>query len=626
MKVVVPYSFVQLKEKNKEALLRVLNKFDTDEVFVGWIDIFDTSTLSELKKNMEFLANNGYKSSVWTLTLSTKNYMKDREMSKTYQGKVQINGKEMSSACPLCDNFVNDYASAITVLANEGYKRIILDDDFRMHSPGSVLCCFCDEHLKFYSEYLGKPVTREEMKEKLYGEKVDQKYKEAWMAGCRAGLEKLARAIRNAADKVDETIEIMQCAGPAHFGADGTSIYDISDILRGKNQKKEFRLIGGPYWANGYIKSVMEAYEFARQQAHDAKKKGYFTYAEGDTCPRPRYTCGATELEFMHTLMLADGNCYGIMKYGLDYTSSFDYDEGYADMHVRNREIYKEIEKAFSDKKCTGFHLVEPFDTIEKMQVLPEKPDLYKLKSGTRRFVVDMSLPTCYEPGGVNIIFGEHGNNVDLSILKNGSVLDITSARYLKEQGIDVGIDSVEMVMPAQCGYREYFVEKDDYARVHEVIKELGKLNLSKGAKVLSEFNISGEKYIGSYSYENANGERFLVYNFDIEKEAEAVGLIRNYYRQEQLVNLVEWLNGKKLDAISTKNPDLYILTKKNENSLAIGLWNHFIDPALNTTIELGEKYKSAKFINCNGKLAGDKVILDQPIGAYAFAFIELTK
>ena len=182
------------------------------------------------------------------------------------------------------------------------------------------------------------------------------------------------------------------------------------------------------------------------------------------------------------------------------------------------------------------------------------------------------------------------------------------------------------MVTPVQCGYREYFVEKDDLTQVHEVMHELGKLNLSKGAKVLSEFTIGGEKYIGSYTYENAKGERFLVYNFDIEKEAEAVGLIRNYYRQEQLVNLVEWLNGKKIDAICVRNPDLYILTKKNESSLAIGLWNHFIDPILKPIIELGEKYSSVRFLNCNGRLDGDKVILDQPINAYAFAFIELIK
>jgi hypothetical protein len=91
-------------------------------------------------------------------------------------------------------------------------------------------------------------------------------------------------------------------------------------------------------------------------------------------------------------------------------------------------------------------------------------------------------------------------------------------------------------------------------------------------------------------------------------------------------VNLVEWLNGKKLDAISTKNPDLYILTKKNENSLAIGLWNHFIDPILKPIIELGESYTSARFVNCNGKLVGNKVILDAPMGAFTFAFIELTK
>jgi len=91
-------------------------------------------------------------------------------------------------------------------------------------------------------------------------------------------------------------------------------------------------------------------------------------------------------------------------------------------------------------------------------------------------------------------------------------------------------------------------------------------------------------------------------------------------------VGLYEWLNGKKLDAVSLKNPDLYIMTKKNENSLAIGLWNNFADAILEPVVELGESYKKARFINCKGKLKGNKIILNKLLNAFTFCFIELTK
>ena len=70
----------------------------------------------------------------------------------------------------------------------------------------------------------------------------------------------------------------------------------------------------------------------------------------------------------------------------------------------------------------------------------------------------------------------------------------------------------------------------------------------------------------------------------------------------------------------------LYIMTKKNQNSLAVGLWNHFADPVFKPVIELGEKYSSVRFVNCKGKLLGDKVVLNKPIPPFSYCFMELVK
>ena len=67
---------------------------------------------------------------------------------------------------------------------------------------------------------------------------------------------------------------------------------------------------------------------------------------------------------------------------------------------------------------------------------------------------------------------------------------------------------------------------------------------------------------------------------------------MRSYCRQAQLARLYPWLNGSPVDAICLGNPDLYLLAKKDDNSLAIGLWNYSKDKILahpqNLWVDLG--------------------------------------
>ncbi len=50
-------------------------------------------------------------------------------------------------------------------------------------------------------------------------------------------------------------------------------------------------------------------------------------------------------------------------------------------------------------------------------------------------------------------------------------------------------------------------------------------------------------------------------------------------------------------------------------------LWNFFADTAIEPVIELGKEYSKIEFINCDGRLEGDKVYLSdiQPFGFVAF-------
>ena len=62
---------------------------------------------------------------------------------------------------------------------------------------------------------------------------------------------------------------------------------------------------------------------------------------------------------------------------------------------------------------------------------------------------------------------------------------------------------------------------------------------------------------------------------------------------------------------------------KKNENSMAVGLFNLFADSVLSPVVELDSEYSGIKFLNTNGKLEGNKVYLND-IPPFSFAGFEV--
>ena len=625
MKVTVPIVCGQMTLKDKEALFKSLKAFDADEVFLSFIKgmnvlSFDPDTL---KKEAEILREKGFKVAAWLATFSQPNFKE----GANHGLKICINGQTANSACPLSREFTEDYCELIKTVAKTGIKKIVLDDDLRMQTVFFEACCFCPEHMKFYSDYLGRQVTLEEMREGLLCGEVNE-YRSAWKEGCRAALDTFCRAVRRAADEVDESIELMLCAGPALFGADGTNAFELIEILAGKNAQREFRLIGAPYWGPSHklVSNTASAYDFARHQAYEAKKRGYITVGEDDPHPRPRYECPAYETEFFHTVMLADGNVDRVMKYGLDYYSDFSYEKGYAQAAERNKTLYGQIEEMFAGKKCVGFYLAEPFDRIDYAKELCVMPELSVIRSAPRKFLNDLSLPAVFEEGGVNVIFGENARNIDKGILKYGSILDIKAALILKERGCDTGIEKCNVISTPEGGITEIYTEQSDNVNMMHRPQYVYDCMLKAGVSVQTVLCVGENRFTASYVYENESGERYLVFCYDFNEMAPAWGYVRNYYRQKQVVKAAEWLNRKKLAAVCLGSPDLYIMTKTDGNSLAIGLWNHFADPVFTPEILLGEKYGRIKFINCDGVLKGDKIILSQPVNAFSYCFMEVTK
>ena len=124
-----------------------------------------------------------------------------------------------------------------------------------------------------------------------------------------------------------------------------------------------------------------------------------------------------------------------------------------------------------------------------------------------------------------------------------------------------------------------------------------------------------------SYTYENADGGRFLVYAFDAESVEPKSALFRSYPHQKILFDAIARMQGHPLTAGVTKEPGLYVLCRKNGDELAVGIWNFWHDLGMPKEIPLDGEYSEIRGIgDTKVSLDGDTVKMDTVIPPYGFA------
>jgi hypothetical protein len=401
---------------------------------------------------------------------------------------------------------------------------------------------------------------------------------------------------------------------------DGVSASELARICAGKT-KPLLRLIGAPYWASlrawgNRLQDVIELERMERSWCGD----GIEILAEGDAYPRPRFACPANLLEGFDMAMRATGVTDGIHKYVLDYASPVTYEDGYVKKHLKNKPLYEQIERGFSDKTPRGVRVYEYMTKFEDADVPAcyEGSDavLHLFFSQASRLLSSQSIPTVYEGlGTVGIAFGENAKYLEEGALENGLILDILSAQILQKMGVDVGLVSVGDAYTASM---EYFPKEGQYVALQGCA--MRKVQLNPRAVVLSEavedgigfsanFGQGASRETASYVYTNAQGQSFLVFAFEGYSVSERA--TRHYARGAQIEEFIRSL-GKRLPAVMLGNPDCYMLCKENEKGKAVWIGNFFADECLFKTVTLDRAYEKIEFIGCTGRLLGDRVEIDE--------------
>ena len=210
-----------------------------------------------------------------------------------------------------------------------------------------------------------------------------------------------------------------------------------------------------------------------------------------------------------------------------------------------------------------------------------------------------------------------------MEALENGLIIDIAAAEILDARGIDVGIETFGAQISSGTvlddGGCERFINNNNHILTDGI--PIYDIKLKPNTEVLSDTKTSSGVIPMSYRYENSDGNRFLVLN--VNTRSQESNVLKHYARSKQYAENIPWLSGNKLPAYVYGNPALYIIAKKNDNSMAVGLWNFFADTAIDPVVELDRDYSEIEFINCSGRLEGSRVYLSE-ISPYSFAGFEV--
>ncbi len=588
-----------------------------------------TKVLAAIKEKIDFYTENGIEPCVWmdTLGFGGPHEPYNEHLSATYTPIQNIFGTEEKDAfCPLDENFVAMLCDYIEELCRtSGLRTLMLDDELCLSARHSIGCA-CELHMAEYRRRLGEDIEREEIGKKAFCG-APNRYRDVWFSLMSDTLTEFCKKIRAAVDRVDPSIRLGFCSGYSSWDIESADAIELTRILAGNN-KPFLRLMGAPYWyANGRFKdmALTTVIESVRHQFSLCRDTDIEVFTELDNYPRNRYHVPAAYAECMDLACLASDGM-DRLKYHFTYVCQSDFDSGYAELHKRNMPLYNEIEKAFSDKPSAGVRAYEEMRKIKNYD-LPT-PDNFTYDDGravmrtsfplSQRILSPNTIPTVYEGEGLcGIALGENAKYLPESAFKKGLILDTKAALILKDRGIDTGIKSAKRI---PCNFRESFdgrlSQLFDSSYVYE-------LEIDERADVKSRFvglSMFDERALtASYTYENASGQRFLVFAFSAEELRENSLLLRSYERGRQIAEAVEWLGGKPLEASCIGHPYLYTVQKEG----AAAYINCHPDEIYDAKITLARPAKSVRFIGCTGRQTDDTTVIIDNIRAYGFAGIE---
>lgn len=661
MKISVPLNIKTLNKTDLPVYLEQIKAVGAERVFICSLSQIACESdpvrkdPEPLRYAISYFKKAGLEVGVWLSTLGHGRALySDAEGGElsVYQPIVGLDGKSTPyGLCPLGERFINDYTEGLRLVASLGPDLIMLDDDLRFNRGALYyMGCFCRKHLSVYRKKIGEKLSKPEISRLVFAGG-ENKYRTAFFEMLGESLEYFCKRLRQAVDEVDPEIRMGACSVRESVDYDFAGADRIAEILAG-GTKPFLRTSGAPYGGD-----VIGPAEFTRLQMEAYKSSGAELLTEGDTYPRPRYNLPYNLLRLYDLIICADGKADTRLDYIFDYNHKPEYDPSYAQRYAKDLPLFKSVEAAFSGKAADGVFVYNKIKKLGEWE-LPEAVDKKLVsrlsmtaENPAANLLSRLSIPTSYEKTDYPAaVLGENARGIDRELLRCGAILDAISAKILSEAGVDVGLASMEKINPQG----EYFISEGDTAvdvdggfsygmrvkpeaKIHSVYvvsneknENINSSSLTDRTPILREndnntVHISSKNgdFVASYTYTNADGERFLVLGADLYLSTKFPNFISGFYRERQIKRFIEEC-GKPLPAAAIGNPNLYIYTARGERSLSVLLVNAFADEIPSPEITLDREYRQIRFVHGSGKLSGNKAYLSE-IPPYGFAVFEVS-
>lgn len=158
---------------------------------------------------------------------------------QNFRPMVDKNGtKTIQCVCPLCTEWQEYIGQIYARYAKLNPFILWVDDDMRLHNHAPLEWggCFCDEHMKRYSELAGKEITREEFVAGILKPGKPHPYRKIWLDVARDSLLSACEAINRAVRAVSDNPRIgLMSSDPFVHAAEGRDWHKILYTLGAGN-------------------------------------------------------------------------------------------------------------------------------------------------------------------------------------------------------------------------------------------------------------------------------------------------------------------------------------------------------------------------------------------------------
>lgn len=231
-----------------DALLRYVDEADVDDVAI-FANVEEINTghmrfeeqdiyLALMEQIRDLLAPKGITISVnqWHSVMHA-DLGKEFLPEQNFRPMVDIQGNQAKlCVCPLCENWQAYIGKIYARYAKLEPSILWVEDDFRLHNHDPLVWggCFCDEHMKIYSQKAGKELTREEFLAGVLQPGEPHPYRKIWLDTALETMVSAARAISSAVREVSAQPKVgLMSSVPYVHAAEGRDWHAILNTLAG---------------------------------------------------------------------------------------------------------------------------------------------------------------------------------------------------------------------------------------------------------------------------------------------------------------------------------------------------------------------------------------------------------